>query len=72
MPYEAFFNRKPNISRLQEFRTKCWIMVPDQQCTKLDPKAKQHLFMGIAENAKVWRYYNTHSRIIKISRNIIF
>jgi len=53
-PYEAFFNRKLDISRLQEFGTKCWIMVPDQQHTKLDPKAEQHLFMGIAENARVW------------------
>src|SRR5882724_8296977 len=72
MPHEAFFNRKPDISRLQEFGTKCWIMVPDQRHTKLDPKAEQHLFMGIAKNAKAWRYYNTHSRIIQISRNIIF
>jgi len=71
-PYEAFFNRKPDVSRLQEFGTKCWIMVPDQWCTKLDPKAEQHLFTGIAENTKVWQYYNTCSRIIQISKNIIF
>src|SRR5882724_13002305 len=72
MPHEAFFNRKPDISRLQEFGTKCWIMVPDQRHTKLDPKAEQHLFTGIAENTKAWRYYNTCSRIIQRSRNIIF
>ena len=72
MPHEAFFNKRPNISRLQEFGTKCWIMVPDQRRTKLDPKAEQHIFTGIAENAKAWRYYNTRSRIIQISRNIIF
>ena len=71
-PYEAFFNRKLDVSRLQEFGTKCWIMVPDQWHTKLDPKAKQHLFTGIAKNAKAWQYYNTHSRIIQISRNVIF
>src|SRR5882724_11158561 len=72
MPHEAFFNRKPDVSRLHEFGTKCWIMVPDQWCTKLDPKAEQHLFTGIAENTKVWQYYNTCSRIIQISKNIIF
>jgi len=54
MPHEAFFNRKPDVSRLQEFGTKCWIMVPDQWHIKLDPKAEQHLFTGIAENTKVW------------------
>ena len=42
-------------------------MVPDQRHTKLNPKAEHYLFMGIAK-----QYYNTHSRIIQISRNIIF
>ena len=47
-------------------------MVPEQWRTKLDPKAEQHIFTGIAENAKVWRYYNTWSKTIQTSRNIIF
>ena len=72
MPYEVFHKRKPNISRLQEFGSQCWIMVPEQWCTKLDPKAEQHIFTGIAENVKAWRYYNTQSKIIQTSRNIIF
>src|SRR6266481_7516136 len=71
-PYEAFYNKKPNIARLQEFGIQCWIMVPEQRCTKLDPKAKQHIFTGIADNTKAWRYYNTQSKIIQTSRNVIF
>src|SRR6266481_2224821 len=47
-------------------------MVPEQWCTKLDPKAKQHIFTGIADNMKVWQYYNTQLKIIQTSRNIIF
>ena len=47
-------------------------MVPEQQCTKLDPKAEQHIFTGITGNAKAWRYYNTWLKIIQNSRNIIF
>ena len=70
--YEAFHKRKPNIFRLQEFGSQCWIMVPEQRHTKLNPKAEQHIFTGIAKNAKVWRYYNTRSKTIQTSRNIIF
>ena len=35
-------------------------------------KAEQHIFTGIAKNAKAWRYYNTRSKTIQTSRNIIF
>ena len=70
--YEVFHKRKSNIFQLQEFGSQCWIMVPEQWHTKLDPKAEQHIFTGIAENAKAWRYYNTWSKTIQTSRNIIF
>ena len=53
-PHEVFYNKKPNIVRLQEFGIKCWIMVPEQRRTKLDPKAEQHIYTGIAENVKAW------------------
>ena len=46
-------------------------MVPEQRHTKLNPKAEQHIFTGIAENTKAWRYYNTQSKTIQTSRNII-
>ena len=58
-PYQALFGQKPNISRLQEFGQKCWVHIPDQHRTKLDPKAEEHIFTGVAKNAKAWRYFNT-------------
>ena len=59
-PFEVFFGRKPNIGRFQEFGKKCWVQVLDQHRTKLDLKLEQHIFTGIAPNAKAWRYYNVH------------
>ena len=47
-------------------------MVPDQCRAKLDPKAEEHLFVGIAEYTKAWKYYNKISKHIQISRNITF
>ena len=47
-------------------------MVPDQHCSKLDPKAEVHTFIGVAEHAKAWKYLNKSSRHVQISRNITF
>ena len=71
-PYQALLGRKPDVARLEEFGTACWVMVPDQRQAKLDPKAEEHLFVGVAEHAKAWKYYNKVSRHVQISRNITF
>ncbi|HEV7737029.1 MAG TPA: DDE-type integrase/transposase/recombinase [Chlamydiales bacterium] len=55
-PYEALLGRKPDIERLEEFGTRCWVMVPDERRTKLEPKAECHVFIGINEYSKSWRY----------------
>ena len=47
-------------------------LVPDQHWAKFDPKAEEHTFVGIAEYAKAWRYYNRASKYGQISRNITF
>ena len=56
MPYETFFGKKPDVSQLEEFGTKCWVTVPDQLRRKLDPKAEEHIFIGIAKHTKAWKY----------------
>ena len=47
-------------------------MVSDQHCLKLDPKAEMHIFVGVAEHAKAWKYFNKISRHVQMSRNITF
>ncbi|HEV7736915.1 MAG TPA: reverse transcriptase domain-containing protein [Chlamydiales bacterium] len=71
-PYEALLREKPNIERLEEFGTRCWVMVPDERRTKLEPTAECHVFTGINEYSKSWRYWNTRSNKIQSSRNITF
>lgn len=71
-PFQAFSGKKADVSQLEESGTTCWVMAPVQWCAKLDPKAEAHLFVGVAENAKAWWYYNTKSRHIQISCNITF
>ena len=72
MPFQALLTKKLDIVRLEEFGMNCWVMVPDQCQAKLDPKAEEHLFVGVVEYAKAWKYYNKISKHIQISRNITF
>ena len=72
MLYQVLFKKKPDVSCLEEFRTKCWVMIPNQPWSKLDPKAEEHVFVGIAEHAKAWKYLNTVSKHVQVSRNITF
>ena len=72
MPFQALFAKKPDIACLEEFGMNCWVMVPDQRRMKLDPKVEEHLFVGVTEYAKAWKYYNKISKHIQISRNITF
>ena len=71
-PYQSFFGKKPDVSRLEEFRMRCWVMIPDQHHLKLDPKVEEHIFVGVTKHAKAWKYYNKISRHVQTSRNIIF
>ena len=69
--YQGFFSKKPKIDQLAEFGRKCWVKVPDQWHTKLELKSEQHIFTGVSANSKAWRYYNTTSHCVQMSRDII-
>ena len=71
-PYEAFWNKKPNVSQLQEFGINCWVLQQGEKPSKLDPKSRSYQFVGISEDSRAWRYYVPHSRKVLTSRNIIF
>jgi len=71
-PEEAFTGKKPDISMLQEFRVKCWVLQQDGQNSKLDPKSQEFIFVGLSDHSKAWRYWNPHSCQIQTSQNVIF
>ena len=71
-PHEVWTGQKPDVSALQEWGIRCWVLTDRKKRTKLDPKSQPMFFMGIAEGTKGWRYYDPRSRKIGKSRNIIF
>ncbi|EJF55486.1 hypothetical protein DICSQDRAFT_25697, partial [Dichomitus squalens LYAD-421 SS1] len=71
-PEEVWTGRKPDISDLQEWGIRCWVLTDRQKRTKLDPKSQPMFYMGPAPGTKGWGYYDPKSRRIGKSRNIIF
>ena len=71
-PHEVWTGQKPDVSALQEWGIKCWVLTDRKKRTKLDPKSQPMYFMGIAEGTKGWRYYDPRARKIGKSRNLIF
>ncbi|QRV80986.1 integrase core domain protein [Ceratobasidium sp. AG-Ba] len=72
-PYELFWNKKPDISRLQPWGTKCYVLNQGENISKLDPKTFTGIFTGISDlQGKSWRYYKTGANRILHSRNISF
>ncbi|QRV95406.1 integrase core domain protein [Ceratobasidium sp. AG-Ba] len=72
-PYELFWNKKPDVSRLQPRGTKCYVLNQGESTSKLDPKTFTGIFTGISDvQGKSWRYYKTGANRILHSRNISF
>jgi len=71
-PYEAFWNRKPDVSNVEEFGAKVWVLIQNKHINKLQPKAKQHIFVGLEEHSYAYRYYNRETRQILTSWNVTF
>ncbi len=71
-PDEVWTGQKPDVSNLQEWGTRCWVLTSPEQRTKLDPKSKPMYFMGVADGSKAWRYYDPVARRVGKSRNVIF
>ncbi|KAF7371927.1 polyprotein [Mycena venus] len=71
-PHEAFWKSKPDISNVHEFGSKFWVLRQGISLSKLEPKARQYIFVGVSEHSRAYRYYNPGSRQILTSRNVTF
>jgi Reverse transcriptase (RNA-dependent DNA polymerase) len=71
-PYEAFWDKKPNISQLQEFGINCWVLQQGEKPSKLEAKSRPYQFVRMSEDSRAWRYFVPHSRKVLTSRNITF
>src|ERR1700678_4216173 len=48
------------------------VLQQNEEISKLDPKSKQFIFVGIGDGTKGYRYYNPKTHQTLTSRNVIF
>ena len=59
MPYEGWYNKKPNVSHLHEFGAPVWVLLQGQKIDqKMQPKSKQHVNVSFDNGARAIKYYN--------------
>jgi len=63
--------KKPNPSYMRRFGCPAYIAVPAQKRQKLDSKAQKLIFVGYEEGTKGYRFLNTDTDKVYISRDVI-
>ena len=71
-PFEAWYNKKPNVSHLQVFGCSGFVHIPKDQRKKLDPKAKQCTFLGYGSTKKGYRLYDHEKSTVIYSCDVVF
>ena len=73
MPYECWFNIKPDVSHQHEFGAPVWILLQGQQVLlKMEAWSKHRALVGYNDGSTLVIYYNAETRKILISRNFHF
>lgn len=71
-PYEKWFGKKPTLNYFKTFGSKAYVYDTNPQRKKLDKKCKQLIFVGYSEDTKAYRFLDTETDSIIISRNAKF
>ena len=72
MPYQAWSEKKPDVSNLREFGTPVWIKHQGQHLTKFEPKSRMMILVSYDKGSSSVKYYSAHTKRIRISRNYRF
>lgn len=71
-PIELWSNVKPDLSMMRVFGCKAMVHVPKANRKKLDEKSTECIFLGYSDESKAYRLYNTATKKIIISRDVVF
>jgi hypothetical protein len=71
-PFELIHKRKPDLSHLRVWGSRCFAQVPLELQTKLGPKSRECVFLGYPEGVKGYRARDIHSSTFFNSTDVIF
>lgn len=69
---EAWSGVKPSVEHLRVFRCVCHVHVPDVRRTKLEDKSFNYVFLGVNEESKDYRLYDSVAKKIVIDKDVVF
>ena len=70
-PYEVFHKRKPNISTLRIFGSRCHVRIPKDKRKKLDAHSVDGIFCGFADQHKAYNIWIPSRHKFTTSRDVI-
>nr|GEX34338.1 zinc finger, CCHC-type [Tanacetum cinerariifolium] len=71
-PYEALYNRKPNLENLKIFRCTAYAKVTTPHLKKLDDRSIPLIYLGVEEGSKACRLYDPVAKKKHVSRDVKF
>lgn len=70
-PYELCYGRKPNLSYLRVFGSKCYILKHREHRGIFDSKSDEGIFLGYASYSRAFWVYNVRTKVMMESINVI-
>jgi hypothetical protein len=70
--YELLTGKKPNVSYLRVFGSKCFILVKRGRKSKFAPKAVECFLLGYDSNTRAYRVFNKSTGLVEVSCDIVF
>jgi hypothetical protein len=70
--YELLTGKKPNVSYLRVFGSKCFILIKRGRKSKFSPKAVEGFLLGYDSNTRAYRVFNKSTGLVEVSCDIVF
>lgn len=71
-PFELVNGRKPDLSHIRVFGSRCFARIPAELQVKLGPHSRKAIFLGYPDGTKGYRLRDTASGAFFIARDVIF
>jgi hypothetical protein len=70
--YELLLGKKPNVSYIRVFGSKCFILNKKPKNSKFAPKVDEGFLLGYASNAHDYRVFNKTSGCVEVACDVTF
>ena len=71
-PHHRWHGSAPDLSYCRIFGSKCFYVVPKHKVKKLDPRAREAIFVGYTLQSKGYKLWDIESRKCVLSRDVTF